>query len=245
MKTKILLLFIFCVWANFSIAQKDNSITYTPPKYPSGKTEFAKYVLKYISYPRQAVQDKVTGHVEATMYISKEGKVKLVKVSGKVPEFNSQVKRILKLSPNWEPGLKNGVPIDTMINQRVWFSLGTANPYSDTNDISVVLFTEAIKSNVSREEIVKEIEEYRKKSDEAKKLNEEGSALLKEKKFDEALVKFNEAIKVGGNINVFLFNRGLAYLNLKQDDKAKEDFLEAYRKGDEDAGKIYNDLFNK
>ena len=74
-------------------------------------------------------------------------------------------------------------------------------------------------------------------------MNEEGSVLLKEKHFDEALEKFNEAILLAGNINAFLFNRGLTYLNLKQDDKAREDFLEAYRQGDEDSGKIYNDLF--
>jgi tetratricopeptide (TPR) repeat protein len=77
----------------------------------------------------------------------------------------------------------------------------------------------------------------------ANKLNEEGSALMQLKKHGEAAVKFNEAIEQGGNLTPFLYNRGLAYLNLNQDDKARADFLEAYRRGDEDAGKIYNNLF--
>jgi len=223
-------------------AQSETSSTYTPPQFPKGPKEFSVYAQKYINYPQTALQQEITGVVEVTMYINKEGKVKLVRTSGNNVEFNNETKRVLKLSPNWEPGLRNAIAIDTMINLKVYYCLEKANPKATGNDICIIVYKEPLKME-DFDKIEKEEKEWAIKMDKAKKLNEEGSILLKSKQFEEALKKFNEAIELGGHKNAFLYNRGLTYLNLKQDDKAKADFLEAYRQGDEDSGKIYNDLF--
>jgi tetratricopeptide (TPR) repeat protein len=125
---------------------------------------------------------------------------------------------------------------------KVYYCLEKADPKAAENDICIVVYRQPL----TKDDFEKDSQEQKKqhvKMVNAKKLNEEGSALLNEKRFEEALEKFNAAILIKGNVNAFLYNRGLTYLNMKQDDKAKADFLEAYRKGDEDSGKIYNDLF--
>lgn len=222
------------------ISQSSNS--YIPPKYPTGPKEFSIYAQKYIIYPQTALEQQKTGTVDVTIYINKEGKVKLVRTAGNNVEFNNETKRVLKLSPNWTPGSRNNVPIDTMISLKVYYCMEKENPEATENDVCIVVYHESINPS-DFEKMEKEDKERAIKSEKAKKLNEEGSILMQEKKFEEAVKKFTEAITLAGMRNIYLYNRGLAYLNLKQDDKAREDFLEAYRKGDEDSGKIYNDLF--
>lgn len=225
-----------------TFSQTEIPKNYIPPEFKGGTEAFGRYVTKYINYPQTEFEKGITGIVKTKLYINKEGKVKLVKTVGDYISFNNETKRVLKLSDKWVPGQRNGAAIDTMINFDVYFSLGKANSKATKNDIDIVLYQETIKiTDIEKLEI--EEKEKVKKSETAIKLNEEGSVLLNAKKFDEALKKFNEAIKIGGNRNVFLYNRGLAYLNLKDDEKASADFLEAYRRGDLDAGKIYNDLF--
>ncbi len=224
------------------ISQVAITASYAPPKFPKGPKEFSMYAQKYINYPQALLNQKITGSVDVTMYINKEGKVKLVRTSGSNIEFNNETKRVLKLSSNWEPGLRNGIAIDTMLNLKVFYCLEKADPNATENDICIIVYNQPMTIDDLEKDKIEEKQRSVKMTN-AKKLNEEGSVLLKDKHFEEALDKFNQAILIMGNINVFLYNRGLAYLNLKQDDKAKADFLEAYRQGDEDSGKIYNDLF--
>lgn len=225
-----------------TFSQTEIPKNYIPPEFKGGSEAFGAYASKYINYPQTEFEKGITGTVNTTLFINKEGKVKLVKTVGDNLSFNNETKRVLKLSDKWVPGQRNGAVIDTMINLDVYFSIGKANSKATKNDIVIVLYQETIKiTDVEKLEI--EEKEKAKKEETAIKLNEEGSVLLNAKKFDEALKKFNEAIKLGGNRNAFLYNRGLTYLNLKDDEKASADFLEAYRRGDLDAGKIYNDLF--
>ncbi len=215
---------------------------YIPPRFPNGIKALSTYAQTYMNYPNSALEQGIQGVVNTVIYINKEGKVKLVRANGVNVEFNNEAKRVLKLSPNWEPGSKNGIVIDTMVNMKVYFCLEKADPKVTENDICIIMYSEPLKPE-DFEKSEREQKQRKVKLENAKKLNEEGSVLLKEKHFEEALEKFNEAIRIAGNLNAFLYNRGLTYLNLKQDNKAKEDFLEAYRQGDEDSGKIYNDLF--
>lgn len=244
MKHIIILLLTLISITTQVTAQTEVMNTYTSPEFPGGFKEFAKYAGTYINYPHPEMEKKITGVVKATLFINKEGKVKFVNTVGSNLSFNNEAKRVLKLSDKWVPGKRNEIAIDTMIHFNVYFSIDKTNPNATDNDIEILLYFEMIQ--MTDMDIKKEEEAEHEKNllvKRAIKLNEEGSELLKSKQFDEAIKKFDEAIKLGGNRNAFLFNRGLAYLNLNNDEKASADFLEAYRKGDAEAGKIYNDLF--
>jgi hypothetical protein len=243
------LLLIF-VLSSFSIqkldAQSDSSLSYTPPEFIGGIKEFDNYATKYIRYPRTLLEQGIIGEVNTTIYINKLGKVKFVNALGKNVELNNEVKRVFKLMPDWKPAKKNGTFIDTMLNQRVVFLIQIDGQKMDsiaTNEQDIVVLNWSKKLSI--QEMNESMERNKEKSEKIRnafELNEEGSKLYAEKKYNEALVKFNYAIKNGGNVNLFLYNRGLTYLNLDEKEKAKNDFLEAYRQGDEDAGKIYNSL---
>lgn len=244
MKKTVILLSILFIFQAGVFAQSEVPNTYTSPEFPGGFKEFRKYAGTYINYPHPELEKRISGQVKTTLFINKEGKVKFVNTTGNNISFNNETKRVLKLSDKWVPGKRNGIAIDTMINFNVYFSSDKENPNATENDIEILIYFETIQ--ITDMDIKKaEEEEYEKDLlvKRAIKLNEEGSELLKSKQFDEAIEKFNEAIKLGGNRNAFLYNRGLAYLNLKDDEKAKADFLEASRSGDVDAAKIYNDLF--
>lgn len=224
------------------VSQVALTASYVPPKFPNGPKEFSTYAQKYINYPVTASGERVQGTVDVTIYINKAGKVKLVRTAGSNVEFNNETKRVLKLSSNWEPGLRNGAAIDTMLTLKVFYCLEKDDPNATENDICIIVYRQPMTMDDFEKDKIEEKQRYVKMTN-AKKLNEEGSQFMQSKQYEEAIKKFSEAILIAGNVNSFLYNRGLAYLNLKQDDKAKADFLEAYRKGDEDSGKIYNDLF--
>jgi hypothetical protein len=120
---KAILLYLLPFISCYSIAQNENSVNYVPPEFINGKAELSKYAIKYIRYPLSLVEQGVSGIVNVTMCINKAGKVKYVNATGRTPEFNSEAKRVLKLSPDWEPGRKDGIPTDTMINLKVFFLL--------------------------------------------------------------------------------------------------------------------------
>ncbi len=238
--TSIFILFVLLT-GNL-ISQPENTNSYVAPKFPNGPKEFALYAQKFINYPISNSGERLSGVVDVTIYINKEGKVKLVRTAGPNLELNNETKRVSKLSPNWNPGSRNGNPIDTIITLKFYYCLEKPNSKATANDVCIVVFKEALTEPDIKKMELKE-KEYAIKNGKAITLNEEGSSLMQAKKIEEAVRKFSEAIELVGMRNAFLYNRGLAYLNLKQDDNAKADFLEAYRKGDEDSGKIYNDFF--
>ncbi len=90
MKTKFILLFNLLILSYCSSAQTDSLNKYIPPKYVSGIKELRSYACKYISYPQFAKEQEISGVVDATIYIDKTGKVKLVRTQGTIPEFNSE-----------------------------------------------------------------------------------------------------------------------------------------------------------
>ncbi|HKX26643.1 MAG TPA: tetratricopeptide repeat protein [Blastocatellia bacterium] len=89
----------------------------------------------------------------------------------------------------------------------------------------------------AQEEMAKEMaarEKAKSEHENMKKYFEQGMALSKEKKYDEAITAYNEAAKldpeqlaIWGNLALTLHNRGITSLNNKSNDAAKQDFTEA------------------
>jgi hypothetical protein len=85
------------------------------PQFPGGITEFYKFIAK--NYRRPA-DDKLHGKVFVTFIIQKDGSIDDVKVLRDIGYGTGQeAVRVLKNSPNWSPGEKNGKKV------RVLYSL--------------------------------------------------------------------------------------------------------------------------
>lgn len=82
------------------------------PKFPGGIQKFHAFLNKNYVTPQEVIKDEASGGVFVSFIIEKDGRVSNIKVlrdfgygSGK------ELERVLKLSPNWIPAIKDGNPV--------------------------------------------------------------------------------------------------------------------------------------
>jgi|GEM_PF-3749245 len=83
------------------------------PKYPGGINKFYAFIKKNYVIPQELMDDEASGGgVFVNMIIEKDGSLSTIKVlrdfgygSGK------ELERVIKLSPNWIPAIKDGNPV--------------------------------------------------------------------------------------------------------------------------------------
>jgi protein TonB len=122
---KNLLLIIAILATSFLFAQAPISVTKgipvpyesvdNKPIFPGGNNEFIKFVGKNFKVPD--VED-ISGLVKVTFIIEINGTISEIKVLQDVGHGSAEeIKRVLKLSPQWTPGDQLGKPV------RVLFTL--------------------------------------------------------------------------------------------------------------------------
>ncbi|GGE63238.1 cell envelope biogenesis protein TonB [Pedobacter psychrotolerans] len=94
------------------------------PSYPGGIAKFYEYLGKEIKYPEAAINNKTQGKVFVSFIVEKNGKLSDVTVTkGLSTETDAEALRVLKNSPNWNPGILNGKPVRVKYNINVNFNL--------------------------------------------------------------------------------------------------------------------------
>lgn len=75
---------------------------------------FSKWVLENLKYPSEAKEKKLGGRVIMLMVVGADGKVKDIRViqSSGYNFFDAEAMRVLSTCPDWEPGMKDGKPVD-------------------------------------------------------------------------------------------------------------------------------------
>lgn len=85
------------------------------PEFPGGETTFAKFLATNIRYP--ATADKcpdgnIVGKIIIRFVVEQDGSLSNIKCEKpSCPEFDAEVKRIMKLSPDWTPGKIHNKPV--------------------------------------------------------------------------------------------------------------------------------------
>ena len=94
------------------------------PQFPGGAAEFMKWLTKNLRYPFSAQQQKVKGRVVAVFIVNKDGSVSDIQL---VEHLNlacdNEVLRVLRMMPQWEPGMMNAKPCRTKVCIPVVFNL--------------------------------------------------------------------------------------------------------------------------
>jgi len=94
------------------------------PKFPGGAVEFMKWLTKNLRYPPMARARKTQGKVVAVFYIEKDGKVTGVSVTKSLsPDCDREALRVLRMMPDWEPGVQNDQPCRTKVSIPIVFKL--------------------------------------------------------------------------------------------------------------------------
>ncbi|MBD3637792.1 MAG: energy transducer TonB [Crocinitomicaceae bacterium] len=95
------------------------------PGFPGGESALQEYLWKNMNYPLGAQYRKVEGTVYVSFTISKTGDImNTIVVKSVDRELDKEAKRVVSEMPKWEPGKRDGKPIDLRYTIPVQFILG-------------------------------------------------------------------------------------------------------------------------
>lgn len=84
------------------------------PTFKKGGTlnDFRQWVATKIGYPRYMLEKGIEGTMIASFVIEKDGRVSNIEIVQSVhPMCDKELERILRYSPRWTPGMKDGKPV--------------------------------------------------------------------------------------------------------------------------------------
>lgn len=115
---KLFILFFVFVSAISSAQEIENDTIYkfsevdVKPEFPGGIEQFYKFVGRNYNMPKA---DNINGKVLVEFVIEKNGAITDIDILQDVGHGSGEeVIRMLKKSPLWKPGEKNGVPVRTL-----------------------------------------------------------------------------------------------------------------------------------
>lgn len=83
------------------------------PEFPGGRVKFNKFVDK--NYKKSNKRPTLQGKIFATFVIEKDGSLTEIKVLRDIGSGTAaELIRVLKLSPKWKPGKRNGKEVRTL-----------------------------------------------------------------------------------------------------------------------------------
>ncbi|RYE05634.1 MAG: energy transducer TonB [Sphingobacteriaceae bacterium] len=94
------------------------------PAFPGGMEAWAKFLSKNLRYPEQAASDGASGRVYMTFIVEKDGRITDIQVSRAAGHgFDEEAKRVLKMAPQWQPGIQNGKPVRVRYTMPINFAI--------------------------------------------------------------------------------------------------------------------------
>lgn len=94
------------------------------PEFPGGKDAMQKFISKEIIYPEEAIAEHIDGRVLLLVIIDKTGKIRDIISKGSPDKIlEREAIRVVKLMPNWSPGIQNDSAVDVQVSTPVMFKL--------------------------------------------------------------------------------------------------------------------------
>jgi periplasmic protein TonB len=120
---------LFVVLVAFTVnAQSDNSANRIylafdkAPEFPGGTSAFVSFLEKTVRYPIKSRTRGKDGKVLVTFVIEKDGSITNGKILRSVDDdIDAEVLRVVNLSPKWNPGIVNGVPVRSQFTYPINF----------------------------------------------------------------------------------------------------------------------------
>ncbi|MFM2048016.1 MAG: hypothetical protein RI955_562 [Bacteroidota bacterium] len=134
MKNKIVvfLLSFFLLNTSSIFAQEINSEIFSyveqMPEFIGGEAALMKFISVNIKYPQVAKDAEIEGRVIVSFVVTTEGKLTDLKVLRDIGGgCGEEAIRVLKLSPDWKPGMQNGKKVNVKMVLPIKFSLDNDN----------------------------------------------------------------------------------------------------------------------
>ena len=128
--TLFCLCFIFAI--SVSLAQNNEASSDTtifklvdiPPSFPGGVTKLLKFLYSNIYYPKEAKSLGIDGQVIVQFVIDTDGSLTNVELLRDIGGgCGKEAIRVIKMMPNWNPGIFNNQPVKTQYILPVKFKL--------------------------------------------------------------------------------------------------------------------------
>lgn len=97
-----------------NIGEPENrAMSQVEPQFPGGKDAMLRFIRDNIKYPENSFNQGITGAVHVQFEISEEGKLSDFSIhQGVNAELDAEAMRIIKMMPDWKPGLINQQPTE-------------------------------------------------------------------------------------------------------------------------------------
>lgn len=94
------------------------------PAFPGGDSQLMEFIMRNIKYPEIAKEQGVQGKVIVNFIVDEEGKIININVVKSLSkECDAEAMRVVRLMPQWKPGMQNGKKIKTKMNLPISFKL--------------------------------------------------------------------------------------------------------------------------
>ncbi|MBS1530811.1 MAG: energy transducer TonB [Bacteroidetes bacterium] len=88
---------------------KDMHSVEVMPQFPGGEVAWQKFLQKHLHYPPQAMDAGVGGKVFVSFIVETDGHLSdITLIRGVGYGLDDEAMRVLKIAPNWTPGIQNG-----------------------------------------------------------------------------------------------------------------------------------------
>ena len=94
------------------------------PSFPGGMAEMFKYIARNINYPQIARDHNITGTVNLSFVVERDGSITNVQVlRGIGGGCDEEAVRVIKSMPRWNPGMQRSEPVRVRFSIPVTFRL--------------------------------------------------------------------------------------------------------------------------
>ncbi len=107
---------------------KTPTIVEVMPTYPGGDEARMKFIQSNLKYPEKERKKGITGKCVITFVVEKDGSISGVRVREGIKNgkgLEEEAKRVVKLMPNWNPGMQDGKSVRVQFNMPLVFKLRT------------------------------------------------------------------------------------------------------------------------
>jgi periplasmic protein TonB len=92
------------------------------PQFPGGEDAMVEFISKNIRYPEMASRYGIQGKVYVSFIVEKDGKLSNFEIAGGVGAgCDEEALRVVKMMPDWSPGMQNNHPVRVQMNLPVKF----------------------------------------------------------------------------------------------------------------------------
>lgn len=100
----------------FAIAEK-------MPEFPGGQPALRSYLMSHFEYPEEAMDATVTGPVQVSFVVTKEGAIRDAHVvRGQHFALDAEALRLVMGMPPWTPGQQHGKPVHVLYTMPIRFA---------------------------------------------------------------------------------------------------------------------------